>query len=87
MVTPANGLRVAVSLIVCPATVPAMLGASLTEVDTTVVVASLTGPLPSSTLMVNVVVSVEPGVTRLSVGSNTRPWIALVAAAAVPLKV
>ena len=65
-----------------------MLGASLTEVDTTVVVLSVTGTAtPSSTLMVKVVVSVEPGVTRLSAGSNTRPWIAVVAAAAVPLKV
>ena len=79
---------VAVSLIAWPATVPLMLGVSFTEVDTTVVVASVTGAAtPSSTLMVNVVVSVLPGVTRLSVGSNTNPWIAVVAAAAVPLKV
>ena len=61
------------------------VGASLIEVETTVVVVSLTGAaLPSSTLMVKVVVSVLPGATRLSVGSNTSSWIAVVAFAAVP---
>ncbi len=62
-------------------------GASLIEVDTTVVVVSLAVAEPSLTAIVKVVVSVEPDATRLSVGSNMRPCSAVVAAAAVPVKV
>ena len=67
---------------------PPMLGASLTEVLVTVVVASVTAAAtPSLTLIVKVVTSVPPTATRLGVGVNTKPWIAVCAAAAVPLKV
>ena len=62
-------------------------GVSLIEVATTVVVLLVTVLVPSLTLMVKVVVSVDPGATRLAVGVNTRPRIAVVAAAALPLKV
>ena len=60
---------------------------SFTEVEITVVLASTTGPKPSSTLSVKVVVSVSPGATRFSAGSKVRALSAAVAAAAVPLKV
>ena len=61
-------------------------GASLTAVETTVVALSVAALL-SWTEMVKVVVSVVPAATRLAAGVNTRPRIAAVAAAAVPVKV
>ena len=87
IVTPVKGPMVPVSSTVCPATVPAIVGASFTEVVTTVVVPFTTGAAtPSSTMMVKVVVSLSPGATRFSVGSKLRPRIAVVASAALPLK-
>ncbi len=47
------------------------LGVSLIEVETTVVVALLAVVVPSFTVMVKVVVSVDPGATRFSAGSKT----------------
>jgi hypothetical protein len=43
MVTPENGLSVCLSVMVWPAAVPVIVGASLTDVATTVVDASVTG--------------------------------------------
>ena len=61
-------------------------GASLIDVETTLVFASLVGvaTTPSSAVMVKVVVSVAPEATRFSAGSKVRDRIAVVAAAAVP---
>ena len=62
-------------------------GESLTEVETTVVPVSETGAaVPSSTVIVKVVVSVPPTATRFSAGSKVSPRIAVVAAAASPVK-
>ncbi len=88
IVTPEKGLRVALSFTACPALAPVMVGASFTFVLTTVVVLLVTAvATPSSTATPNVVVSVAPLATRLSVGLNTNCRIAVVACAAVPEKV
>ena len=67
---------------------PMLVGASFTDMETTVVALLVTGAaMPSLTLTVKMVVSVRPLATRLLVGVNTSPWIAVCVAAAVPLKV
>ncbi len=58
------------------------------EVETTVVVRSqVSMATPSLTLISRLVVSVWPTATRLAVGWKTRARMAVVACAAVPLKV
>ena len=65
----------------------AALGASFTDVLTTVVVALLAvPPAPSSRAMVKVVVSVPPGALRLAAGWKTSWRMAACAADAVPEK-
>jgi len=87
-VTSANGERVALSLTVCPAAAPPTVGASFTLVVTTVVALSVVAATsPSLALIANVVVSVAAGASRLAVGTNSKARIAVVAAAAVPVKV
>ena len=58
-----------------------MAGGSSTEVEITLVMLSLTVSRASLTSMVKLVVSVSPEGTRLSVGSNTMPRMALCAEA------
>ena len=76
---------VALSLTAWFATVPPIALGSFTDVEITEVALFDTGPPASVTVMSNVVVSVAPGATRFSVGSNTSARIAVCAAAAVPL--
>jgi len=85
MVMPLNGLTVALSLTLCPAASPLIVGASLILVLITV--AALLLALPPTVSVadtVNTVASVLPTATRLSVGSNTSTRMAVVAWAAVP---
>ncbi len=87
MVTVENGVAVPVSLMVVVAVIPPNTGASLTDIETTVVALLVTtGAMPSLTLMVNVVVSVLPTATLSAVGVKMSPLIAACAAAAVPVK-
>ena len=75
----------ALSFTAWPAAAPPIVGASSIDVEIAVVVVLVTAAAtPSFTLIVKVVVSVEPGATRLSVGSYTRARMAVVALAAVP---
>src|SRR5262245_28053524 len=79
MVTLWNGASVALSLTAWLAAVPVMVGGSPIAVVTTVVVVSLVAAMPSSAVMVKVVVTVLPGATWLFVGSNTSCRMALLA--------
>ena len=72
IVAAAKGVIVSLSSTACPAMKPPITGASLIEVETTVVVSLTVSVVPSLTVMVKVVVSVVPGATRFSVGSKTR---------------
>jgi hypothetical protein len=72
MVIPEKGETVALSLTACPAEAPVTVGLSLIEVLTAVEAVSVTAlATESSTLTVNVVVSVLPTAPRLAVGEKT----------------
>ena len=77
-----KALRVALSLTAWLAASPAIVGLSLIEVVTAEMVSSLLTASPlSSTLTVNVVVSVVPGAMAFSRGSKTSARTAVVTAA------
>ncbi len=83
-----KGETVALSFTAWPAVVPVTIGASFTAVAITVVVLLVVGAsTPLLAEMVKVVVSSSPVSTRLSAGSNARRESAVVAWAAVPVKV
>ena len=82
MVKAVNGETVALSLTAWPAEAPPTVGASLTEVDVTVVRALVVVAEPSFTAMVKVVVSVLFAATRLSDGLNSNRRMAACAVAA-----
>jgi hypothetical protein len=69
-----------------PATVPA-IKASLMDAEITPLVLFVVVGEPLSAVIVNVVVSVLNGATRLGVGVKTMPRIAVDAASPVPLNV
>ena len=84
--TPENGVIVASSVVVWPATAPVITGGSFTAVATTVVVLLLlVPPAVSVAWMVKVVVTELPGATWWAVGVNTSASSAVLTAPSVPV--
>ena len=81
-------LHTAAAVTVRPATVPLIVGGTAMSVAMTVVVLSVAlAPIVSVSVMVNWVVTVQPGGTSWAVGVNTSPSSAVVTAAAEPVTV
>src|SRR5215831_4424714 len=84
IVTPANGCTGASDVVVCPATVPLMVGAPAGSVLITVVLLLTVGVASAllRSLSVNVVVVLEPGAPAFGVKTSACSSLVMVAAAA-----